>query len=68
MIAAALPLAAAGTTTFAGALTLILPIGLVIVVLGVWLTALRRRRTVVADAASTMAPGAEEPPPAPPGS
>ncbi|MGA3362688.1 MAG: hypothetical protein ABSD82_11745 [Solirubrobacteraceae bacterium] len=68
MIAAALPLAAAGTTTFAGALTLIVPIGLVIIVLGVWLTALRRGRNVIADAASTAAPGAEEPPPAPHGS
>jgi cbb3-type cytochrome oxidase subunit 3 len=68
MIDAALPLAAAGTTTFAGALTLFLPIGLLIVVLGVWLTALRRGRKVTADAASTPAPGTEEPPPAPQGS
>jgi hypothetical protein len=68
MIVAALPLAAAGTTTFAGALTLIVPIDLVIVVLGVWLTALRRGRNAVAEAASTTAPVADEPPPAPHGS
>ena len=42
MSVAGLILAADGTTTFAGALTLVLPIALVIVVLGIWWVARRR--------------------------
>ena len=60
MIAAALQLAAAGTTTGAGLMTLVVPIGLVIVVLAVWWVALRRGRTQVTDA--TIAAPAEDPP------
>ena len=41
MIAVALQLAAAGTTTGAGVMTLVLPVGLVIVVLAIWWVALR---------------------------
>jgi hypothetical protein len=59
MIAAALQLAAAGTTTFAGALTLVLPIGLVIVVLAIWWLGLRRGRT------AATGPASGEQPPAP---
>jgi cbb3-type cytochrome oxidase subunit 3 len=64
VIATSLQLATAGTTTFAGALTLVLPIALVIVVLGIWWVALRRGRTAAADAASTTPARGEEPPPA----
>lgn len=60
MIAVALQLAAAGTTTGAGVMTLVLPVGLVIVVLAIWSIALRRGRTSATDA--TTAPPAEEPP------
>ena len=60
MIAVALQLAAAGTTTGAGVMTLVLPVGLVIVVLAIWSVALRRGRTPATDA--TTAPPAEEPP------
>ena len=65
MSVAGLILAADGTTTFAGALTLVLPIALVIVVLGIWWVALRRGR---AGAGGTEPPiPGEEPPPAPHG-
>ena len=60
MIAVALQLAAAGTTTGAGVMTLVLPVGLVIVVLAIWWVALRRGRTPATEA-TTAAP-AEDPP------
>ncbi len=62
MIAAALQLAAAGTTTFAGALTLVLPIGLVIVVLAIWWLGLRRGRTAATDLTGGAPAGGEQPP------
>lgn len=67
MTLAGLLIAADGTTTFAGALTLVLPIGLVIVMLATWWVALRRGRTPRADGATKTEVGSEEPPPAPPG-
>jgi len=62
VIAAALQLAAAGTTTFAGALTLVLPIGLVIVVLAIWWLTLRRGRTAATDVTSGAPASGEDPP------
>lgn len=64
MIAGIFQLAAAGTTTFAGALTLVVPIGLVIVMLGVWWVALRRGRKAATDVASPAPASREDPPPA----
>jgi cbb3-type cytochrome oxidase subunit 3 len=63
VIAVAFQLAAAGTTTGAGLMTLVVPISLVIVVLGVWWFALRRGRTPTADAASQSPASREDPPP-----
>lgn len=57
-------LASAGTSTGAGVLTLVVPIGLVIVVLGIWWVALRRGRGEAVEATSHAAAGSEEPPPA----
>jgi hypothetical protein len=67
MSAAALQLAAAGTSVGAGVLTLVVPVGLLIVVLAIWFVAFRRSRA--RTAAATGATGApamisEEPPPA----
>ncbi len=66
MTVAGLILAADGTTTFAGALTLVLPIALVIVVLGIWWVALRRGRAGAGAGAGVTKPPVpgEEPPPA----
>jgi len=64
---AGLLIAADGTTTFAGALTLVLPIGLVIVMLATWWVALRRGRTPRTDGATKTEVGSEESPPVPPG-
>jgi cbb3-type cytochrome oxidase subunit 3 len=59
---AGLILAADGTTTFAGALTLVLPIALVIVVLGIWWVALRRGRAGAGAGATKPPVPGEEPP------
>jgi hypothetical protein len=67
MSAAALQLAAAGTSVGAGVLTLVVPVGLLIVVLAIWFVAFRRSRARTAAATSaTGAPAtiSEEPPPA----
>jgi hypothetical protein len=67
MSATALQIAAAGTSVGAGVLTLVVPIGLVIVVLTVWWVALRRSRGQTSAAKRAMdAPrsSGEEPPPA----
>lgn len=61
MIALALQLAAAGTTTVAGLLTLVVPIGLVIVMLAIWWVALRRGRTTTSElTGATPAAGEEQ--------
>jgi hypothetical protein len=69
MSVVALQLAAAGTSIGAGVLTLVVPVGLLIVVLSVWWVALRRSRTRTAAAVSATPTGGpvtpgEEPPPA----
>jgi hypothetical protein len=61
MIALSLQLAAAGTTTVAGLLTLVVPIGLVIVTLGIWWVALRRGRTTTSELTSAPPTAGEEP-------
>jgi cbb3-type cytochrome oxidase subunit 3 len=58
----ALQLAAAGTTTGAALLTLVVPIALVIVVLGIWWVALRRGRSRTAEVASATPVLREDPP------
>jgi hypothetical protein len=67
MSAVALQLAAAGTSVGAGVLTLVVPVGLLIVVLTIWFVALRRSRSrMTAATSATGAPATigEEPPPA----
>ena len=65
----ALQLAAAGTSVGAGVLTLVVPVGRLLVVLTVWWFALRRARTRTAAAMTATPAGGptvpgEEPPPA----
>jgi hypothetical protein len=61
VIALTLQLAAAGTTTVAGLLTLVVPIGLVIVMLGIWWVALRRGRTKTSEVTGSTPTAGEEP-------